>query len=208
MIPSPHLLPHLENLGMLGYWFTLVIACLESLAIVGSFIPGTTIVVLMGIAASQGWYDFWDLVFFAIAGSVLGDALSYEFGRHGKKYLETHPRLWKYIEKGQPFFRKWGVHSVALGRFIGPLRGVTPLLAGIAHMRRIPFYGANIVSGIVWGILHPLLGFFLGGAAIALWERTKRFEELLFALVILILLWIGYRIMKHKIHAENPDLML
>ena len=56
------------------------------------------------------------------------------------------------------FFRRYGVYSVFIGRFLGPLRAVVPLVAGMMHMPPLRFYTANVLSAAVWASALMLLG--------------------------------------------------
>jgi len=55
------------------------------------------------------------------------------------------------------FFQRWGVASVFLGKFFGPLRASVPLVAGICAMPLLRFQAAAWCSAVVWaaGILAP-----------------------------------------------------
>ena len=67
-----------------------------------------------------------------IAGASIGDAVSYWIGRYFKDRV---PGMWPFrgnpeqLERGYRFFERWGVLSVFIGRFFGPLRASVPLAA-------------------------------------------------------------------------------
>ena len=72
--------------GALYYFLLGLIAFLESLAIVGLFIPGSVVIVLAGFLAAQGKGDPYVLMSVAALGSLAGDMLSYWLGaRHGAR---------------------------------------------------------------------------------------------------------------------------
>jgi membrane protein DedA with SNARE-associated domain len=54
------------------------------------------------------------------------------------------------LERGYRFFARWGVLSVFIGRFFGPLRAVVPIVAGMLDMTQWKFQVANIVSAVIW----------------------------------------------------------
>jgi membrane protein DedA with SNARE-associated domain len=88
-----------------------------------------------------------------VAGAVLGDSISFWLGQ---KFGPVLPRLWPFrshpdlLTRGIVFFERYGGSSVFVGRFIGPLRAVVPLAAGMMHMPTARFYAANILSAVVW----------------------------------------------------------
>ena len=58
--------------------------------------------------------------------------------------------------------KKWGVPSIFIGRFFGPLRASVPLAAGIFEMSYWPFQIANFVSALVWSAVLLLFGDVMG----------------------------------------------
>ena len=128
----------------------------ESLALISLLLPAT--VILFGASGLIGLagLSFWPIWSAALLGAILGDAVSYWLGYRfqgaiGDVWpLSRHPDL---LPRGHAFFRRWGVASVFLGRFFGPLRSVVPLVAGICGMSQLPFQIANVASALVWATL-------------------------------------------------------
>ncbi len=96
-------------------------------------------------------------------GGVVGYSLSYWVGWRFKDSITgvwpftTHPTL---LPKGQEFFDEHGLWSVFLGHFVGPVRAVIPVVAGMFSMPQIPFQIANVTSAFIWAIwvlLWPVL---------------------------------------------------
>lgn len=155
----------LENqLGVWGYWLILFISFAEAFVFTGWVVPGTVVVVIAGGLAAHGTYSFAELVCYAVVGAILGDGLSYELGRRGKRFTEKRPFLQKQIKRGTPHFQKHQVKTIFFGRFIGWLRPVVPFIAGLAQMDRPRFYIANVISAIAWAIAYLGLGYVFGAA--------------------------------------------
>jgi membrane protein DedA with SNARE-associated domain len=55
-------------------------------------------------------------------------------------------------------FRRWGWVAIFFGRFLGPVRAVAPLMAGVTRMRERHFQAANVASAMVWAPLMLMLG--------------------------------------------------
>jgi membrane protein DedA with SNARE-associated domain len=55
-------------------------------------------------------------------------------------------------------FRRWGWWAVFVGRFLGPMRAVTPLAAGVTGMKNMSFQSANVLSAILWAPLVLMPG--------------------------------------------------
>jgi len=60
------------------------------------------------------------------------------------------------LPSGIRFFARHGGKSVFIGRFLGPMRAVVPLVAGVMRMHRGRFWFANVTSALVWA---PMLLF-------------------------------------------------
>lgn len=165
------LLSMLQQAGPWIYGLLFFVSLFESLAFVGLFVPGTTIIIVVGILAAQGRVAVIDLFLPIIVGSVIGDAISFYLGRQGAVWFTPGSRLFKpdYLEKGVRFFEKHGNKSVVLARFIGPLRPVIPFVAGLSRMRSREFFLYNITSAVLFAPTYVLFGYWFGRA----WERAR-----------------------------------
>lgn len=137
-------------------WIAFILAFGESLAVVSLFFPATFVLVGLGALIAAGGAPFLPVWLAAALGAALGDAVSYAIGLHfkdrvrGFPILRGHPGL---LDRGERFFNRWGVWSVFLGRFFGPMRAVVPLVAGMFAMPFSPFQLANITSAMLWALL-------------------------------------------------------
>lgn len=152
----------------------LVLAFGESLAFVSLLIPAWGALVAIGALIGVTGLNFWPVWLAGALGAALGDWLSYWFGY---RYKENVAQIWplsKYpglVLRGEDFVRKWGVPSIFIGRFFGPLRASVPLAAGIFEMPFWPFQIANFLSALVWAAALLLFGDVLSLGVQALWSR-------------------------------------
>ncbi len=149
-----------------GYAFLLLVSFLESLAIVGLIIPGTTLTVIFGLMAADGDFKLAPLITVCAVGAVLGDGVSYLLGRKGTSFTWRGKELLskENLGMGHEFFEKHGNKSVFFGRFIGPLRPLVPFIAGVLRMKPEIFYFWNIFSAVIWAVTFVLVGYFFGNA--------------------------------------------
>jgi membrane protein DedA with SNARE-associated domain/membrane-associated phospholipid phosphatase len=183
------LLPALEHFRMLGYWIVLILSLLESLAFIGVVVPGAVVVVFAGSLAAKGFFDLGDLIWFAAAGAILGDGISFRIGKGKHIHFGEENRIFKpaLLEKGKLFFARHGGKSIILGRFVGLIRAVIPFVAGLSGMEAKRFYLWNIASAIVWASSHLLAGYFLGKAWRAVETWSTRFGVVVAAVLLLAL---------------------
>ena len=153
-----------------------VVACLESLLVVGIVVPGVAVLfALAAIAGATSTSIFW-VMFWGFLGAVLGDGISYLVGVHWHHRVRhwwpfrQHP-IW--LARGERFFHRHGVASVVIGRFFGPVRPVIPAVAGMMGMAPTVFYTANFLSATLWAPVYLVPGY-LTGAALELHDQIPR----------------------------------
>lgn len=137
-------------------------ALLESVPVVGTFMPGTFILLLFGVFAAKGYGSLWIMIVLSVIGATVGDIVGYILGRFGRKFFNEHNRLLKisHIHTGEAFFAKHGGKSVLFGRFIGPIRPIISLVAGATHMSPGKFLQLNILGAVVWASTYIIIGSF------------------------------------------------
>lgn len=163
-----------------------LVAFAESLPMIGLLVPGSTLVVFAGFLVLHGKCSFILLVVVTTGGALLGDLFSFWMGfYYGSKLLklrsfQKHHNL---VKRAEHFFVDHGGKSIFFARFLGPIRGITPFIAGLSGMLGRPFCSYALVSAILWGICYPGLGY-LGGSS---WQQAQSLSAKL-GLVILTLL--------------------
>jgi len=179
-------------------FITFIISLTESLAIIGSIVPGSITMTAIGILAGSGIMRIDLTLLAAILGAITGDGLSYALGY---VYSEQLADMWPFkkypnwLKYGKEFFERHGGKSVFLGRFVGPLRSITPVIAGIMHMKQWRFFVANSLSAVGWSILYVMPGVLIGAASHELSaESATRLFLLLF--IVLVGIWLASILIK------------
>ncbi|UCF91261.1 MAG: hypothetical protein JSW39_23780 [Desulfobacterales bacterium] len=75
------ILPSIEHFHLAGYWVAFFPALLETTVCIGLFLPGSTIILLLGALSARGYLDTGDLIWFAVLGATLGDNINYYLGK-------------------------------------------------------------------------------------------------------------------------------
>lgn len=163
-----------------------IVSLFESLPMIGLLMPGSTLVVLAGFLVFHGKSSLLLLFAISASGAFVGDLVSYWLGlKFGSKLLkiksfQKHHRL---ITRSEQFFVNHGGKSIFFARFLGPIRGITPFIAGLSGMTKNTFCYYAFISAILWGISYPGLGY-MGGQS---WQYAQSLTAR-FGLGILILL--------------------
>lgn len=172
-----------------------LIALLECLALVGIVLPGVLLLFSVALLAGSGVLSLWQTLLLAYAGGLCGDALSYALGRRFQNsitrlpILRSHPQ---WLVHAETYFRRYGVASLLVGRFIGPLRPMLPLVAGMLNMPLVRFIAVTLVAAAGWAVAYILPGWATGAAlrlpmAQGFWTEAA---VLLVALAVILLLTI------------------
>lgn len=177
-------------LGAHPHWAGVIvgaIACAEALAFIGMIVPGATLMIGAGALVGLGVLEFWSMFAWAVAGAVVGDGVSYWIGHRYKdnlralRLLRERPAL---LERGEAFFHRHGGKSVLLARFIGPVRPIVPVVAGMLGMPPARFYLYNALSALAWAPAHLLPGMAFGMSLALAGQVAGRLALLLGALVL------------------------
>lgn len=157
--------------------------------LVGLFLPGDTLLVVVGVFAAHGDLPLvWSMVVICIA-AILGDNTGYYIGRKsGPHIFKRHTGLLfraEYVERAEQFYEKHGGKTILIARFFGYVRTMVPIIAGVAKMSQPRFIVYNVVGAIVWTLFFVLLGYWVGEAAAEYIERYFIPSLILGMLVIL-----------------------
>lgn len=168
-----------------------LIAFLESLAIIGLAMPGWLLLVGVGSLIGGGSLNFWLMSLCSFAGAFLGQAISYGFGYyyqekiHHWRWVENHTKL---MDKAEIFFKRHGFAGILFGQFIGPIRAVISLVAGILGMAVKQFLLAITIAALIWAPLYLMPGVLLGAALT--FEKTQIWILIASVLSIIICFWL------------------
>ena len=194
-----------------SYWalfFTFLLSFIESLAIVGSFIPGTIAMTAIGILAGTGVMRI-DLAYLAaMLGAILGDNASYALGYYFSKSLNNiwpFSRYPKWLKYGEEYFENHGSKSIIIGRFFGPTRSIIPLVAGMLNMNKLHFLLANIISAALWSFINITPGILIGTASDELSTESATYLFILI-IIILFIFWLLGMLLKWVIIHTNSYL--
>jgi membrane protein DedA with SNARE-associated domain len=109
-----------------------LVAFLESLALVGLILPGTVLMAGLGALIGSGELSFWHAWLAGIIGCLMGDWISFWLGWRFKKPLHR----WSFLKKNKALLDKTehalhqhSMFTILVGRFVGPTRPLAQALA-------------------------------------------------------------------------------
>lgn len=152
------------------YWLGTAIfitALLECLALVGIVLPGVILMFGLAVIAGNSSLGFPTIFLLAWLGALSGDFLSYALGYRLQDKVPKLPLLRRHqhwLISAELHFERYGALSLLVGRFIGPLRPVLPLVAGMLSMPFTRFAAVSVFAAAGWAIVYLLPGWMVGAA--------------------------------------------
>lgn len=184
-------------------------ALIDAIFIVGAFVPAGVVLFGAGAVVALGSLQPWQAVVTAAIGALIGDAFSYWLGRRYGERLFSGRLQRRYPDlllNGRRFFERHGAFSVALARFLGPVRAIVPALAGASGMGVAAFIAADLCAALVWAVVYVVPGIAFGASLGLAAEVAGRLATLLLALIVAVAVtvWLSAAIIRAtQRHAED-----
>lgn len=182
-----HIDKHLEAFviayGPWVYALLFVIVFVETGVVVMPFLPGDSLLFIVGALCGAGLMSFGLAVPILIAAAILGDQCNYSIGRSiGPKVFQwENSRLFnrKAFDQAHGFYERYGGVTVILARFMPFIRTFAPFVAGVAAMSRTRFTGFNIAGAFLWVVSIATAGYFFGNLPLV----RQHLDKIIWALI-------------------------
>ncbi|CAL4319096.1 Inner membrane protein YabI [Buchnera aphidicola (Periphyllus testudinaceus)] len=139
-----------------------IISFIESLALIGLFIPGMMIMSAIGAIIANSHEKFYPSWISSTIGCLLGDWISYFIGfkfKNWVKKLRIFKKYYVIIKKMIKILNEHSISSIFFGKFIGPARPIIPILSGMLEISFIKkFFLPNFLSCIIWPLIYLIPG--------------------------------------------------
>jgi membrane-associated protein len=183
-----HLSVIVDYYGAITYLILFLIIFCETGLVVTPFLPGDSLLFVVGALAAQGTLSiFWIMVLLS-AAAILGNISNYFIGRllapqvFGKKRIKFIKL--EYLERTQRFYEKHGGKTLIITRFLPVFRTFAPFLAGVGHMPYRRFLLYNFIGGLSWINLFIWAGYFFGNLPFV----EKNFSYVILVIIVLSLI--------------------
>lgn len=158
----------ITNYGILTYAIVFAIIFLETGLVVTPFLPGDSLIFVLGAISALGSLNIFLTFFLLSAAAILGDSFNYWIGSYlGERFF--YERRWikpEYLARTKEFYKKYGGKTIIFARFVPIVRTIAPFVAGVGEMEYIKFLSYNVIGGIIWVALFLFGGYFFGGLPI------------------------------------------
>src|SRR4051794_2171977 len=161
----------------LGYLTIFLAALLEAVPIVGSVIPGSTVILALSALVPGGELDLVGVFAAAVGGAAIGDGAAFWIGHRSQHQILSAWPMSRYpnvIAQSEAFFHRWGALAVFFARFVPPIRAFVPITAGALGMAPLRFFSVNAAAVLLWapapvlpgGLAVSALGSYGGGGGV------------------------------------------
>jgi len=162
----------IESFGALAVIGVALILFIETATIFGSFLPGDSLIFILGISLSTTLnFPIWIALPIVIGSAIAGSQVGYWVGtKVGPALFKRRKRNFFFNEdtltRSHDIIERYGPRAIVLARFIPVLRALVPMLVGIMGMGARKYLRYNIIGAVLWGGVLLLLGWGLGNLEI------------------------------------------
>jgi len=142
-----------------------ILVFIEDALFVGFVVPGETVAILGGVAASLGHVPLWAVLTVVVVAAIVGDSVGFEVGRRLGPWLMATRLLVRHADRlddARALLARRGGWAVVLGRWVAFFRAVMPALAGSTDMRYRTFFVFNALGGVLWATAVVVGGYLAG----------------------------------------------
>ena len=168
-----HLATFVQAYGTWVYALLFAIIFVETGVVVMPFLPGDSLLFVVGALAGAGLLNLPLVIGLLIAAAILGNQSNYTIGRFfGPKVFQWEDSRWfnkAAFNQAHAFYEKYGGITIVAARFMPFLRTFAPFVAGVAQMTRRKFTVYDVTGAVLWVGGVTMAGYLFGNIP---WVKT------------------------------------
>lgn len=191
---------NLDRFGTAAFWIALGIIFAECGLLIGFFLPGDSLLFMVGLFIASGVIDIPIQVacillsVAAVAGNLTGYWIGYRagpplFNRPDSRFFRQ-----EHVDKTHSFFDRYGARAIVLARFVPIVRTFITAMAGVGRMDLRTYVLYSTIGGVLWATGVTLLGYYLGTIPLV----KDHIELILIGIVGLSVIPIGIETFRHR----------
>jgi membrane-associated protein len=161
-----HLGAFVAQHGAWVYALLFVIVFCETGLVVTPFLPGDSLLFVVGTLAAAGGMDIVTVMSVLVAAALTGDNVNYWIGRWaGPRVFRLEDSRWfnrRHLERTHAFYERHGGQAIILARFVPIVRTYVPFVAGIGTMPYGRFIAFSVAGALAWVLSLCLAGYWFG----------------------------------------------
>ena len=180
-----HLQTFVQTYGAWVYALLFVIIFVETGVVVMPFLPGDSLLFVVGTLCGVGLMNLPSSMALLIAAAVLGNQTNYSIGRF------FGPRVFKWeqsryfnkraFEQAHAFYERYGGITLVLARFMPFVRTFAPFVAGVASMTRRRFTLFDVSGGTLWVVSLVGAGYLFGNIPVV----RHNLDKIIWAMILI-----------------------
>jgi membrane-associated protein len=161
-----HLATFVAEHGAWVYALLFVIVFCETGLVVTPFLPGDSLLFVVGALAAAGGMDIVLVMALLVSAALCGDNVNYWIGRWaGPKVFRQEDARWfnrRHLERTHAFYERYGGKAIVIARFVPIVRTYVPFVAGIGTMPYLRFLAFSVAGALLWVVSLCLAGYWFG----------------------------------------------
>ena len=161
-----HLAAFIAEHGVWVYALLFAIVFCETGLVVTPFLPGDSLLFVVGTLAAAGGMDIALVMALLVAAALSGDNVNYWIGRWaGPKVFRAEDSRWfnrRHLERTHAFYERHGGKAIIIARFVPIVRTYVPFVAGIGAMPYARFLAFSVAGALLWVVSLCLAGYWFG----------------------------------------------
>lgn len=161
-----HLAAFIAEHGVWVYALLFVIVFCETGLVVTPFLPGDSLLFVVGALAAAGGMDIGVVIALLVTAALCGDNVNYWIGRWvGPKVFRAEDSRWfsrRHLDRTHAFYERHGGKAIILARFVPIVRTYVPFVAGIGAMPYVRYLAFCVAGALLWVVSLTLAGYWFG----------------------------------------------
>lgn len=161
-----------------GYYLVFFGVLAENSIFLGLLVPGAVILILGGLSAENGSINIGWVLLLGVAGTILGDTISYGIGRLGWARFLEKGATGRALDKVREPIESNSVWIILGYHFAGYSRLIGPVAAGLFRIPYRRWAPLDYAGGTAWVVVFTMIGVMMGLAGVEFGD-TKKMVQLL-----------------------------
>ena len=157
-----HLAAFVAEHGPWVYALLFVIVFCETGLVVTPFLPGDSLLFVVGAIAAVGGMDIGLVMAVLVSAALCGDNVNYWVGRWaGRRFVSgwINP---VHLQRTHDFYERHGGKTIIIARFVPIVRTYVPFVAGLGAMPYLRYLAYCVAGALLWVVSLCLAGYFFG----------------------------------------------
>lgn len=179
-----YLMTFVQQYGTWVYVLLFAIIFVETGLVVMPFLPGDSLLFVVGAMCGLGLMSYPLTVGLLIAAAILGNQTNYTIGHAiGPKVFQWEQSKFfnkRAFEQAHAFYEKHGGITIIIARFMPFARTFAPFVAGVAQMTRSKFTLYDVTGAVLWVGGLVTAGYFFGNIPFV----KQHLDKIIWALIV------------------------